>query len=50
MLLSDRFSALAQDGGKTQRSPEAEALSAQIRQDIMNKVVKTEEKEKTEKK
>lgn len=42
MLLSDRFDALAKESGKTQRSSEAEALSAKLRKDIMDKVVQAE--------
>jgi uncharacterized membrane protein YqiK len=37
MLLSDRFSAMANEASKTPRSPEADALRAQIRKDMEKK-------------
>ena len=37
MLLSDRFSAMANEASKTQRSPEADALREQIRKDLEKK-------------
>ena len=37
MLLSDRFSAMANEASKTQRSPEADALREQIRKDMEKK-------------
>jgi uncharacterized membrane protein YqiK len=37
LLLSDRFEAMAKEAGKSSRSPEAEALRAQIRQDMQRK-------------
>lgn len=37
MLLSDRFSALANEASKTQRSPEADAIREQIRKDMGKK-------------
>ncbi len=37
MLLSDRFGALAEEAGKTKRSPEAEAIRSMIRQDLEKK-------------
>ena len=37
MLLSDRFSAMAEESTKAQRSPEADALREQIRKDMEKK-------------
>jgi hypothetical protein len=37
MLLSDRFSAMANEASKTPRSAEADALRAQIRKDMEKK-------------
>jgi len=37
MLLSERFSALANEASQTKRSPEAEALREQIRKDMEKK-------------
>jgi hypothetical protein len=37
MLLSDRFSAMANESAKTPRSPEADALREQIRKDMEKK-------------
>jgi uncharacterized membrane protein YqiK len=37
MLLSDRFSAMANEASKTQRSPEADAIREQIRKDMGKK-------------
>jgi hypothetical protein len=42
MLLSDRFEALAKDASKAPRSAEAEALRAQIRQEIQKKSAEEE--------
>ncbi|NCP86498.1 MAG: hypothetical protein CO094_02965 [Anaerolineae bacterium CG_4_9_14_3_um_filter_57_17] len=45
MLLSDRFSALAEDATKkAERSPEAEALRQQIYESMKNKTAATETK------
>ena len=46
MLLSDRYGALSQEAQPRQRSPEAEALREQIRKDMQNKTMPTEEKKK----
>ncbi len=37
MMLSDRFSAMANDASQTKRSPEAEAIREKIRKDMENK-------------
>lgn len=44
MLLSDRFGGLANDGGKTQRSPDVEAMREKILKDMQKKDDKGENK------
>jgi len=43
MLLSDRYSSMANDASKIERSPEAEALRQQIYESMKNKPASGEE-------
>jgi hypothetical protein len=49
MLLSDRYSAMANDAAKVERSPEAEALRQQIYEAMKNKSASGESTEKSKK-